>query len=149
MRVSLVLDASAIVKWFVGEDESSEMRRIRDLYLSGRVFIYVPSLLLVELANALRYVSGLTSTDVVNAVKALEALRLNVVSNTSVLDEAIEIAFNHGITVYDAVYVALARATNSMLVTYDKEILSKFSGIAKKASQIINEIGHLPEEPMK
>jgi len=28
MRVSLVLDASAVAKWFIEEDESREMRRI-------------------------------------------------------------------------------------------------------------------------
>ena len=140
MRVSLVLDASAVVKWFVEEDESSEMRRIRDLYLKGRVVIHIPSLLLIELANALRYVKGLTPTDVANAVEALRALRLNIVDDTEVLEEAIETAFNTGITVYDAIYVALAKTTDSKLVTYDAELLNKFKDIARKAGQAINEI---------
>ena len=140
MSVSLVLDTSAVVKWFVEEVESSEMRRIRDLFLRGEVVVYVPSLLFVELANALRYVRGLTSMDVVNALKALSILHLNVVDSMEVLDKAIEIAFNANVTVYDAVYVALARATNSKLVTYDNELLGKFKDIARKASQVINEI---------
>ena len=144
MEMNLVLDASAVVKWFVEEDESREMRRIRDLYLSGRVAIYVPSLLFVELANALRYVSGLTSTDVANALEALRTLRLNIVSDLEILDKAIEIAFSYDVTVYDAIYVALARATGSRLVTYDEELLSKFSDIARKASQIISEIDLAP-----
>jgi len=38
------------------------MHWIRDPYLSGRITIYVPSPLLVELVNALRYVSDLTLT---------------------------------------------------------------------------------------
>ena len=140
MGVSLVLDTSAIVKWFVEEVESSEMRRIRDLFLSGRVVIYVPSLLFVELANALRYVKGLTSMDVINALKALSILHLNVINSMEVLDKATEIAFNANVTVYDAVYVALAKATNSKLLTYDSKLLGKFKDIARKASQIINEI---------
>jgi len=40
------------------------MRWIRDLYLEGAVTIYAPSLLFTELANALRYVDDLDSTDV-------------------------------------------------------------------------------------
>jgi len=144
MRVSLVLDASAAAKWFIEEDESREMRRVIDLHLSGRVAIYVPSILFVELANALRYVSGLTSTDVVNALRALKSLRLNIVSDLEVLNDAIEIAFNQDITVYDAIYVALARTTGSKLVTYDMELLRKFSDIARKASQIIGEINSTP-----
>jgi len=141
MEISLVLDTSAVVKWFIEEEESSEMRRIRDLYLKGKIVIYIPSLLFIELANALRYIKGLTPIDVVNALKALSILHLNVVDSIEVLDKAIEIAFNANITVYDAIYVALARATNSKLVTYDGELLSKFKDIAKRASQIINKIG--------
>jgi len=140
MKTRLVLDVSAVAKWFVEEDESREMRWIRDLYLKGAVTIYVPSLLFTELANALRRVEGLDSTDVINAVKALRNLRLKVVSDLEVLDKAIEVAFSHDITVYDAVYVALAEATGSKLVTYDKELLSKFSTTAGKASQAIKEI---------
>jgi len=140
VRVGLVLDASAIAKWFIEEDEFKEMRWIRDLYLSGRIAIYVPSLLFVELASALRYVARLTSTDVFNAIEALKNLHLNIVSDLEVLGEAIEIAFNHGVTVYDAIYVALARATSSKLVTYDRELLSKFSDMAGKASQIVSEL---------
>ena len=137
MQVSLVLDVSAVVKWFVEEEESNEMRKIRDLYLKGKVAVYVPSLLFVEFANALRFVKGLTLTDVVNAVKALNLLRLNVVSDLDVLDRAVELAFKTGITVYDAIYVALAKITNSKLITYDTELLDKFKDLARKASQII------------
>jgi len=67
---SLIPDASAVAKWFAEEDESREMRWIRDLYLKDAVTIYAPSLLFTELANALRYVDGLDPTDVVNAVEA-------------------------------------------------------------------------------
>ena len=137
MQVSLVLDASAVVKWFVEEEESNEMRKIRDLYLKGKVAVYVPSLLFVEFANVLRFVKGLTLTDVVNAVKALNLLRLNVVSDLDILDRAVELAFKTGITVYDAIYVALAKITNSKLITYDTELLNKFKDLARKASQII------------
>ena len=137
MQVSLVLDASAVVKWFVEEEESNEMRKIRDLYLKGKVTVYVPSLLFVEFANALRSVKGLTLTDVVNAVKALNLLRLNVVSDLDILDRAVELAFKTNITVYDAIYVALAKITNSKLITYDTELLNKFKDLARKASQII------------
>ena len=137
MQVSLVLDASAVVKWFVEEEESNEMRKIRDLYLKGKVAVYVPSLLFVEFANVLRFVKGLTLTDIVNAVKALNLLRLNVVSDLDILDRAVELAFKTGITVYDAIYVALAKITNSKLITYDTELLNKFKDLARKASQII------------
>lgn len=59
MRNKLVLDASAAVKWFI-EEERKEMLMIRDKYANGQIKIYVPSLIFVELANALRYIRGLT-----------------------------------------------------------------------------------------
>jgi len=73
-------------------------------------------------------------------LKPRGSLHLRVVSDLEVLDRAIEIAFNHSITVYDAVYVALAKAASSKLVTYDKELLSEFSNIAGKASRVIKEV---------
>ena len=140
MRISLVLDASAAVKWFVREEESDEMRKIRDLYLRNKLGIYVPSLLLLELTNALRYVKGLTAADVVNAVNALRALQINIVDDAELLDDAVSMAFESNITVYDAIYLALAKSTNSKLITYDTELLTKFKDIAKKASQLMKQL---------
>lgn len=141
MRISLVLDASAVAKWFVKEEEYHEMRKIRDLYLEGKISLYIPSLLFIELANTLRYIKGLTSLDVINAVRALKMLHLNVADSIKVLDRAIEVAFSYNITIYDAIYVVLAENINATLITYDAELLSKFSGLAKKAGQIIGELG--------
>jgi len=56
--VKLVLDASVAVKLFREEEEAPEMRQIADLYKKRRISIYAPSLLFVELANALRYTQG-------------------------------------------------------------------------------------------
>lgn len=141
MPSSLVLDASAAVKWFTREEEYSEMREIRDLFIEGELKIYIPSLLFTEFSNALRYIHGLTPLDVVRALNALKNLRLNTVDDLDLLPEAVEIAFHKDITVYDALYLALARALNSRLITYDTKLLNKFSDISVKASQILKELG--------
>jgi len=101
--VKLVLDASAAVKLFREEGETPEMRQIVDLYKKRRVSIYTPSLLFVELANALRYTQGLTVNDVFDALGALKMLRLIVVDVRHVLNRAVELAFEYDVTVYDAV----------------------------------------------
>jgi len=72
MKISLVLDASTVAKWFVEEDELEEIHRIRDLHINVIVDIYVPSLLFVELSNALRCIGGLTLSDVINTIEALK-----------------------------------------------------------------------------
>ncbi len=69
----------------------------------------------------------------------MKALCISVVDDLSILGDAVEIAFSRGTTIYAAIYVALAEATSSKLVTYDRELLSKFSNIAVKASQVTRE----------
>jgi len=135
--VRLVLDASAAVKLFREEEEALEMRQIVDLYKKRRVSIYAPSLLFVELANALRYTRGLTVNDVFDALRALKMLRLIVVDVEHVLNRAVELAFEYDVTVYDAVYVALAELVRGVLITYDGELLRKFPAVAKRASEFL------------
>ena len=134
---ALVLDASAVVKWFVKEDEFEEMRRIRDLIIENEVKAYVPSLLFIEVSNALRYTEGLTPEDVVKAINALRKLKLEVINNSELLEDAIRIAFEKEITVYDSIYLSLARRVNGTLITYDKELLDKGKDIAMKAGMFL------------
>ncbi len=138
MKPKLVMDTSAIVKWFVEEDERREMLVLRDMLVNGNIEVYVPSLLFIELANALRYIRGLTKDDVIKAVNTLRILGLKIVSSIELLDKSIEIAFRYNMTIYDAIYVALVYKIEAYkLVTYDKMILNNFKNIAVKASQLI------------
>lgn len=141
MSYRLVLDASAVAKWFLEEDESIEMRRVRDLYVKDGVFeIYVPKLLLIELANLLRYAENLSSDDVVNAVKALRAIHINIVDDENVLYDAVETAFRTDVTIYDALYISLAKKLNAKLLTYDDGLHMKFREFSLKASELLSEL---------
>ena len=136
---NIVLDASAVVKWFVKEEESEEMRRIRDLIVGGEVMAYVPALLFIEVSNALRYTEGLTPEDIIRAIGALQKLGLKVVSDSELLEDAIRIAFEKEITVYDSIYLSLAKKVGGVIITYDKEILNKSGGTAMKASVFLKQ----------
>ena len=135
--MKIVLDASAVVKWFVREEESGEMEELLGKFLSGEVEFHSPELLLVELANVLRYARGLTPEDVARAVEAVRALGVNLVDDLQVLGEAIELAFQRDVTVYDALYVSLAQRLSGRLVTYDGKLLRKFGGLAATASELL------------
>jgi len=140
MKPRLVFDASAVAKWLLREEESEEAKELRDLYLKGKLEILVPQQIFLELANALRYTCGLSPKDVIDATEALMALRLNVVEDEDLLKEAIKTAFEGDITVYDALYIALARKLDSKLITYDEELLSRFKDMAVKAKEALAEI---------
>ena len=113
------------------------MEELLDKFLSGEVEFHSPELLLVELANVLRYARGLTPEDVARAVEAVRALGVNLVDDLQVLGEAIELAFQRDVTVYDALYVSLAQRLSGRLVTYDGKLLRKFGGLAATASELL------------
>ncbi len=131
------MDASAALKWFVREEESGEMGELLNQHLSGRLELHSPEFLLVELANALRYASGIGPTDVLEAVEAVRSLRLKLAGDLEILGDAVGLAFEEGVTLYDALYVSLARTLGGRLVTYDGELLRKFPGLAVRASDLL------------
>ncbi|MCC5998270.1 MAG: type II toxin-antitoxin system VapC family toxin [Thermofilum sp.] len=134
MRV--VLEASALAKWFLVEEESREMRLLRDKIIGSEIEAHVPSLVFVELANLLRYTRGLTPVDVADSVVAAMSIGLILHDFVEVLGEAISMAFEKGLTVYDSIYVALAERLDAVLITYDK-VLPREVKRSRKASQLL------------
>lgn len=121
----IVLDVSAVAKWFLREEESEEMAALRDLIVSGRIRALAPEIFLVELANVLRLASGVFPGDVAAALEAVEAVGVELRGSRDILERAVPMAFERGLTVYDALYAALAEAEGAKLVTYDRELLAK------------------------
>ena len=60
-RKEVVVDASVVVKWFVGEEYSREARLLRDAYASGLIDVAAPSLPPDE--SALPYCSQVYNLD--------------------------------------------------------------------------------------
>ncbi len=135
----VVLDASAIAKWFVREKGSSDMRLIRDRIASGKLTGYAPDLVLIEIANLLRYSRGASPEDALNAVRSLSIL-LRLKRDEKLLEKAVRLAFKKSITVYDSLYVALAMEMGTRLVTYDGELLNKFEGVAITAEELLRQM---------
>lgn len=138
-RRKVVLDASAVAKWYLKEEESREMRVLRASIVAGNLEAHVPDLVFVELANLLRYARGANAADVVGGVRAAMVLGMVVHSFEELLEKAVEIAFARDLTIYDSVYAALAELENAALVTYDRELLRKVEK-ARKASDLLREV---------
>ncbi len=82
----------------------------------------------VECANVLATVVRRGTADASYAQQSLEviaALPLVRWRTTALLREALEIACAHGISVYDACYVALADALGVPLLTADQKLVRK------------------------
>jgi predicted nucleic acid-binding protein len=69
---SAVLDSSVVLKWF-RKDEiwRDSALQLRQTYLDGHMLIYVPDLLIYEIANVLRYKPDLTHPQVQKALASL------------------------------------------------------------------------------
>lgn len=121
-----VVDASIVVKWFSREGDSLHALRLLDDCQTWRRRLIAPSLLAYEVANALRYNANLSPEQVQQALLSLDSLQIATASfGFSALAGICAIARETGLTVYDAVYLALAASEGVLLVTADRLVLDK------------------------
>lgn len=125
-----VLDASVVIKWFSEEEYTDRALKLRDTFSKGEIELVVPDLMLYEVSNALRYNPDFNETDVSEAVGTLYDIGINIiVPNREVINSALNLAYEHKITVYDAYYVALAKEINFKLITADRKLYLKIKDL--------------------
>jgi predicted nucleic acid-binding protein len=121
-----VLDASVAVKVFITEEGSEEAVAY---VLSGARFI-APELVLVEVANVAlkRFRRGELPRSVAERVVAASRTLFDELVPTSALVlRGFALAADHGLSAYDAMYVALADARHSRLVTADGRLIARIA----------------------
>lgn len=123
-----VLDTSVIIKWFssAGEPDLASALRLRDAIIAGNCAVALPDLLFPELASALRYNPNFTGDDVKDAVHSVLDMDFAVFPpGASLMDRAVEIAFDSDVTVYDATFLALAEMEGMQFVTADYRFVER------------------------
>jgi len=127
----VVLDSSVIIKWFRRHEALREQAlELRQAYLDGRIVIHVPDLLIYEIANVLRYKPDMNETKVQQALQSLFDIRIGVEHiNSEAIGEAVSIAYSYDVTVYDAIFVALAKRLESHFITADGKLVQKLCNI--------------------
>ncbi len=125
--MDIVLDASIGVKWFNDKNEEyvENAIAIQDKKISGEINIIVPDLFFIEILNAFITKSDFSVEDVATIREVLFKMDLEIkYPDNSLLSEASEIALEHGLTIYDSLYIAVAKSCNAVFYTEDKKILS-------------------------
>jgi predicted nucleic acid-binding protein len=123
-----VIDASVAAKWVLparGETLTREALALLQRYAAGDLRFVVPDLFWAEFANILWKAVRQGRIRVASAEAALQAMRgrsFPTVSSHSLLMDAFAIATAFDRAVYDALYVALAVASKSQLVTADERL---------------------------
>lgn len=121
---TLVVDSSVAIKWLKpqGEAHVAEARDLLEAHKAGHTLLMAPSLLLLEVMNALRWHQP-TREQITSAVDLLLRLHLEIVEpDAALLERAGQIAVEHSLTVYDALFAALAIERNCELVTADRKL---------------------------
>ncbi len=116
----IVLDASVVVELITRGQLADPL--LLDLARRDESFI-VPHLLDVEVVSALRNLAAGQRIDperIAQLLQELEALPAERVAHTPLLGRIWEL--RHNFTAYDAVYIALAEATDSVLYTTDEKL---------------------------
>jgi len=130
----VVLDASVVVKWYNKEDYSGDALQVRDDYISGKVDLVEPYLLVYEVGNALRYNREFGQSDVESATRNLLNMQMDLREiNAEELPTIVGLAYNYGITFYDSTYIAISDHEDMQFFTADDKLLAK---VPKHATHI-------------
>jgi len=123
---SFVVDTSALIRLYVPDGPLPDgLEEAVDLAWRGEAALLAPELALVEAAQVLRKKerAGYLATEESDAVLGeIAGLPIDLVGHRGLLGDAVALAREHDLTVYDAVFVALAAARRAELITADRAL---------------------------
>ncbi len=120
----VVIDSSIAVKWLKpqGELHVDEAFALLEAHRIGEIELTAPTHLLLEAMNAL-WSHHATAERLHEALGQLLGLRMTLIPpDAALLQRAAELAVSHRLTIYDAVFAALAESLDSDLVTDDRQL---------------------------
>jgi predicted nucleic acid-binding protein len=122
-----VLDASALVKLVVPEDNSDKMQVLAALHRARTIRLLAPDFALTECANVLgRYArrTGTSHEDMQEAFQILCQLGIEEIEHRTLVEEALTLAVQHDRAVYDVLYLVLALREGISLITADERFVN-------------------------
>ena len=137
-RLRYVIDASVLIKFLVKEEYSLFVKQfLHELHAEGGFNIYVPDLLYIECANILWKKVRRGEVDILTVEANLSVLLAMELSTTPLSELAVRavcLACDHGISAYDASYLALSERLGVPLLTADNRLAN---ALANSTHQVI------------
>lgn len=136
--MTAVLDSSALVAFCLNEKRLNR-EKMKELLLAGTISI---ELIQAESANAILVsknrglVDNRTARAAIESMLELSANNIKMMRQNELISEAFEMAESYRASVYDLLYVSLAKRTSSSLASKDE----KQKEIARKVKIKIEEI---------
>jgi predicted nucleic acid-binding protein len=127
VTVAVCVDTSVAFKWFAPAEEPGldEALGLLRAHRGNEIAMLAPSIMRVEVVNALRY-SGCGVEDLSGAIEDLTRFHIEFVeADDDVLSAAGQLALDHGLSVYDALFLAVAIERDGVLVTADRKAFGR------------------------
>jgi predicted nucleic acid-binding protein len=127
-----VVDASVAAKWFLPEPHKDKAEKLLRDFLTDKVDLIAPDLIVAEVGNVLWHRSILRGD--ISATQASEsfanflAIPLTLQPSSTIAVAAFTLAAETRHRIYDMLYVALAQQKGCELVTADEKLVNKLSG---------------------
>ena len=121
-----VIDASVLVKFFIPEILSEKAEELNARSMEGDLRLLAPDLIFAEVGNILwkkHRRKELSRAEAEEIVDAVVSLPMEIETSKALLPFAVDLGLAYGITVYDAIYVSLAKIHQTVLVTADKKLV--------------------------
>jgi len=123
--LNLVIDASVLIKFYVPEILSDKAEELLNRVAQGDVMLLAPDLIYPEVGNILwkkQRMKELTRPEVEEITDAIVSLPLNIEASKLLLPLAIDIGIAYKITIYDALYLSMARIYETKMITADRKL---------------------------
>jgi predicted nucleic acid-binding protein len=123
--LNLVIDASVLIKFYVPEILSDKAEELLNRVAQGDVMLLAPDLIYPEVGNILwkkQRMKELTRPEVEEITDAIVSLPLKIEASKLLLPLAIDIGIAYRITVYDALYISMARVYETKMITADRKL---------------------------
>jgi len=124
--MNLVIDATVLIKFYVPEILSERAERLLARVEKKEIDLLAPDLIYPEAGNILskkQRLKELTRPEVEQITDAILLLPLKIEVSKSLLTVAVDIAIAYGMTVYDALYLSLAKVYETTMITADRKLV--------------------------
>lgn len=124
----VVVDASVGLKWltlFAKEQFVDRAKALLDRKAAGEISLIVPDLFWLEISSALCKMVRRNKCTVEESLRSLEEMQqlpLQTLPSIELIYFAQQVAIQYGRSVYDSLYLALARTSRSQLITADERL---------------------------
>ncbi len=129
-RQKKVLDASVLVKWFAEEVDVDKAIKLRDQHINKEIEILMPEFSFLEISNAL-YNKKKNEKEIFQANTDMFNLQLDIVHLTEeLMKKAINLSITYKVTIYDALYAAIAQFHGAPFITADAALAKLPNAVA-------------------